>query len=47
MIMFFVTVILLGVGHTLTNSYLVLYLEKERNTHKTVTRLILAVYSLW
>ena len=46
MIMFFVTVILLGIGYTLINGYLVLYLEKELDTPKTVTGLILAVSSL-
>ena len=46
MIMFFVTVVLLGIGYTLINGYLVLYLEKELDTPKTVTGLILAVSSL-
>ena len=44
--MFFVTVILLGIGYTLINGFWVLYLEKELNTPKTVSGLILAVSSL-
>ena len=47
MVIFFVTVVLLGIGYTLINGYLVLYLEKELGTPKTVTGLILGVSSLF
>ena len=46
MIMFFITVVLLGIGYTLINGYLVLYLKKEVDTPKTNTGLILGVSSL-
>ena len=46
MIMFLITVLLLGLGYNLINGYLVLFLERELDTPKTVTGLILAMSSI-
>ena len=46
MIMFLLTVFILGVGYNLVNGYLVLFLEKELDTPKTVIGLILATSSI-
>ena len=46
MIMFLSTVFILGVGYNLVNGYLVLFLEKELDTPKTVIGLILAMSSI-
>ena len=46
MIMFLLTVFILGVGYNLVNGYLVLFLEKELDTPKTVIGLILAMSSV-
>ena len=46
MIMFLITVFLMGLGYNLVNGYLVLFLERELNTPKTVTGLILAISSI-
>ena len=44
--MFLITVFLLGLGYNLINGYLVLFLERELDTPKTVTGLILAMSSI-
>ena len=46
MIMFLLTVFILGVGYNLVNGYLVLLLKKELDTPKTVIGLILVVSSI-
>ena len=46
MIIFLLTVFILGVGYNLVNGYLVLFLEKELDAPKTVIGLILAMSSI-